>query len=50
MAEPEMLTVAEVAALLRVSEKSVREWVKSGRLPAIRIGKVIRIPRSSVQP
>lgn len=34
---PDLLTVKEVAELLRVSPITVKRWGKSGKLPAIRI-------------
>lgn len=40
MSEPpeELLTVAEVAAILKLNQQTVRNWIDSGFLPAIRIG------------
>ena len=37
------LTVAEAAALLRVSEKTVRRLITHGDLKAVRIGRSVRI-------
>jgi excisionase family DNA binding protein len=37
--ESRMLTVAEVAAKLSVSEKTVRRLISSGMLPAYRLGE-----------
>lgn len=34
---PELLTVAEVAEALRISDETVHRWVRQGRLPAIRL-------------
>ncbi len=34
---PDLLTVREVAELLRVSPLTVKRWGKKGKLPAIRI-------------
>jgi len=34
---PDLLTIKEVASLLRVSPLTVKRWGKSGKLPAIRI-------------
>lgn len=34
---PDLLTVKEVATLLRVSPLTVKRWGKRGKLPAIRI-------------
>ncbi len=34
---PDLLTIREVASLLRVSNLTVKRWGKKGKLPAIRI-------------
>ena len=34
---PDLLTVREVAGLLRVSPLTIKRWGKRGKLPAIRI-------------
>ena len=34
---PDLLTVGEVADLLRVSKLTIKRWGKRGKLPAIRI-------------
>lgn len=34
---PDLLTIREVAGLLRVSPLTIKRWGKSGKLPAIRI-------------
>lgn len=34
---PDLLTIAEVASLLRVSALTIKRWGKRGKLPAIRI-------------
>ena len=34
---PDLLTVSEVADLLRVSKLTIKRWGKRGKLPAIRI-------------
>lgn len=44
--DPELLTVAEVAELLRVAPQTVRSWVAEGRLSAVRLGRAHRIPRA----
>lgn len=38
VAESPLLTVAEVAAKLRVTPETVRRWIRAGALPAIEIG------------
>jgi excisionase family DNA binding protein len=50
MAEQELLTPSEVAALFRVDPKTVTRWARAGRLPAIRtIGGHRRFRASEVQ-
>ncbi len=39
MQDDKMLTVEEVAERMRVNEKTVRNWIASGELPAFPIGK-----------
>lgn len=34
---PDLITIREVAELLRVSPLTIKRWGKSGKLPAIRI-------------
>ena len=46
MSGEELLTPAEVAAELHVTERSVRLWCKSGRLPAKKVGRQWRVPRT----
>ena len=43
-----LLTVAEVAATMRVSNMTVYRLIKSGDLPALRVGKNYRIRESDV--
>ncbi|HEX6331927.1 MAG TPA: helix-turn-helix domain-containing protein [Actinomycetota bacterium] len=43
-----LLTVAEVAATMRVSNMTVYRLIKSGDLPAIRVGKNYRIRESDM--
>jgi excisionase family DNA binding protein len=35
---PDLLTVEEVAELVRVHPETVRRWTRSGRLPSVRVG------------
>jgi len=44
-----LLTVGEVARTMRVSNMTVYRLVKSGQLPAIRVGKNYRIRRTDVE-
>jgi excisionase family DNA binding protein len=43
-----LLTVAEVAAIMRVSNMTVYRLIKAGDLPALRVGKNYRIRESEV--
>ena len=44
-----LLTVAEVASAMRVSNMTVYRLIKSGDLPAVRIGKNFRIREADVR-
>lgn len=46
---PTFLTVAEVAAMLRVSKMTVYRMVHSGDLPAIQVGRSFRVPERAVE-
>lgn len=41
----ELFTIAETASQLKVGEQTVRQWIKSGMIPAIRVGKRFRVDR-----
>src|SRR6202161_3274200 len=43
------LTVAEVAATLKLNQQTVRNWIDQGSLPALRVGRRVRIKRSDFQ-
>lgn len=43
------LTVAEVAARMRVSRMTVYRLVHSGELPAVRFGRSFRVQRGAVE-
>jgi excisionase family DNA binding protein len=43
-----LLTVGEVAQIMRVSNMTVYRLIKSGQLSAVRVGKNYRIRRSDV--
>ena len=45
----EFLTVAEVARILRLNQQTVRNWTDQGSLPALRVGRRVRIRRQDVQ-
>jgi excisionase family DNA binding protein len=43
-AQPQFITIADAAARLGVSEKTIRRWISASRLAAVRMGSHIRIP------
>lgn len=45
----ELLTTAEVADLLRVTRQTLTRWRKDGKLPAVKIGRLVRFKRSDVE-
>ena len=47
--ESELLTVGEVAEVMRVSNMTVYRLIKAGQLGAIRVGKNYRIRRKDVE-
>ncbi|MGZ4299095.1 MAG: helix-turn-helix domain-containing protein [Solirubrobacteraceae bacterium] len=49
--EPEetYLTVAEVAETLKLNQQTVRNWIDQGTLPALRVGRRVRIKRSDFE-
>jgi excisionase family DNA binding protein len=48
LSEVRFLTVAEVAAVMRVSKMTVYRLVHSGELPAVQIGRSYRVPERAV--
>ena len=46
---PELMTVTEVAAALRVSRATIYRLVHSGDLAGVRVGKAVRITRRAVR-
>lgn len=42
------MTAEELAALLNVSEKTIYRWSKSGSLPSVRLGTLVRFEPASV--
>jgi excisionase family DNA binding protein len=42
------LTVAEVAEMLKLNQQTVRNWIDQGSLPALRVGRRVRIRRSDL--
>lgn len=44
--EDSFLTVADVAEMLKLNQQTVRNWIDQGSLPAVRVGRRVRIKRS----
>lgn len=47
-AYPDMLTVHEVATVLRVNPRSIQRWARDGQVAAVRVGRSYRIARNDV--
>lgn len=45
----QLLTVAEVAATLRLDPYTVRRWIGRGQLPAVRVGRELRIEPAALR-
>jgi len=48
VSQVKFLTVAEVAAMMRVSKMTVYRLVHSGEMPAVRVGRSFRVPEKAV--
>ncbi|MEI6404615.1 MAG: helix-turn-helix domain-containing protein [Actinomycetes bacterium] len=48
LGEVRFLTVAEVAAVMRVSKMTVYRLVHNAELPAVRVGRSFRVPEQAV--
>lgn len=44
----ELLTAKEVQALLGLGESKVYDMMARGELPSVRIGRLVRVPRSEL--
>jgi excisionase family DNA binding protein len=44
-----LLLPAEVARILRVTVRTVEKYCKQGKLRAVKVGRLWRIPRSSLE-
>jgi excisionase family DNA binding protein len=43
------MTVAEVAEILKLNQQTVRNWIDQGSLPALKVGRRVRIRRSDFE-
>jgi excisionase family DNA binding protein len=44
----EFMTVAEVAGLLKLNQQTIRNWIDASTLPAVRVGRRVRVLRSDL--
>ena len=40
------MTVAEIAAILKLNQQTIRNWIDQGKLPALHIGRRVRVRRA----
>lgn len=46
---PQLLTVAQAAALLSVSDRTIRRWIEAGKVPYLKLpGGDYRIPQAQL--
>ena len=45
----ELLTVQETAKMLKVAPITVRRYIQSGRLPAVKVGRGVRLRREAIE-
>ena len=45
---PAMLKIRRAAEILEVNERTVRRWIKDGRLKVVTIGGTVRIPQDEL--
>ncbi len=45
----QLLTVREAARLLVCSEAAIRKWIYQQRLPAVKVGRLIRIAEGDLE-
>ncbi|MFQ5968122.1 MAG: helix-turn-helix domain-containing protein [Acidimicrobiia bacterium] len=45
---PEVLTVPEVAQVLRIGRNAAYQLVREGVIPHVRLGKTIRVPKAAL--
>jgi excisionase family DNA binding protein len=48
MSDSQLLTVEQVAEEFQLTSQTIRNWIKSGALQAVRIGHVYRMTREDV--
>lgn len=45
---PEFLSIKEVAELLRLNERTILGYVRSGKIPAANVGRTYRIRKADI--
>jgi excisionase family DNA binding protein len=45
----ELLTIPEVAALLRLKVSTLRAWTGARKIPFVKLGRLVRIKRSDAE-
>ena len=48
MTDKQLLTVEQIAAEFQLTSQTIRNWIKSGALQAVKIGHVYRVRREDV--
>ncbi len=48
MTDGAILTVEQVASELQLTPQTIRNWIRTGALPAVKVGHVFRIKREDV--
>jgi excisionase family DNA binding protein len=43
-----LYTTADVSRLLRVHQRTVQQWIRTGMLPAVRYGRILRIRQADL--
>lgn len=46
--EEKLLTVKETAGYLSLTEQTIRKWINTGKLNAVKIGKEFRVKLSDI--
>jgi excisionase family DNA binding protein len=47
--DSELLTVPEVASLLRLKPSTIRAWTCQRKIPFVKLGRLVRIKRSDAE-
>ena len=45
----DIVTVAEIAEVLKLNQQTVRNWIVEGSLPALRVGRRVRVRWADVE-